>query len=35
VEQNKAPPNFYRNLYLSMRNRLLLVVQQNGAMIKY
>jgi transposase len=29
------PPNYHRNLCLSMRNRLLLVVQQNGAMIKY
>jgi hypothetical protein len=27
--------NYHRNLCLSMRNRLLLVVQQNGAMIKY
>jgi transposase len=35
VEQNEAPPNYHRNLCLSMRNRLLLVVQQNGAMIKY
>jgi transposase len=29
------PPNYHRNLCLSMRNRLLLVVQQNGAIIKY
>jgi transposase len=35
VEQNEAPPNYQRNLCLSMRNRLLLVVQQNGAMIKH
>jgi transposase len=35
VEQKEAPPNYHRNLCLSMRNRLLLVVQQNGAMIKY
>jgi transposase len=35
MEQNAAPPNYHRNLCLSMRNRLLLVVQQNGAMIKY
>jgi predicted ArsR family transcriptional regulator len=35
VEQNEAPPNYHRNLCLSMRNRLLLVVQQNRAMIKY
>jgi hypothetical protein len=35
VEQNAAPPNYHRNLCLPMRNRLLLVVQQNGAMIKY
>jgi IS30 family transposase len=35
VEQNEAPPHYHRNLCLSMRNRLLLVVQQNGAMIKY
>jgi hypothetical protein len=34
VEQNEAPPNYHRNLCLSMRNRLLSVVQQNGAMIK-
>jgi IS30 family transposase len=26
VEQNEAPPNYHRNLCLSMRNRLLLVV---------
>jgi hypothetical protein len=30
VEQNEAPPNYHRNLCLSMRNRLPLVVQQNG-----
>ncbi|KAJ3628493.1 hypothetical protein MTP99_015795 [Tenebrio molitor] len=35
VEQNETPSNYHRNLCLSMRNRLLLVVQQNGAMIKY
>jgi hypothetical protein len=29
------PPNYHQNLCLSMRNRLLLVVQQNGVMIKY
>jgi IS30 family transposase len=33
VEQNEVPPNYHRNRCLSMRNRLLLVVQQNGAMI--
>jgi IS30 family transposase len=35
VEQNEASPNYHRNLCQSMRNRLRLVVQQNGAMIKY
>jgi hypothetical protein len=27
VEQNEAPPNYHRNLCLSMRNRLLLAVK--------